>query len=61
MPLSTLIDGYLGVSDVCLSVPVVVGRRGIERTLQPPLDPDETAAFQHCARVVREAIATAGG
>jgi len=28
LPVSTLIDGYKGVSDVCLSLPCVVGRGG---------------------------------
>jgi len=62
MPLSTLIDGtdkrggYAGVAGVCLSVPVVVGREGIVRWMQPELNEEETRAFAHSADVVRAAI-----
>lgn len=57
MPLSVLIDGYQGVSELCLSVPVVVGRGGIVRKLNPQLSEREAEAFRHSARVVAEAIA----
>ncbi|MGH8624307.1 MAG: hypothetical protein ACREYC_03170 [Gammaproteobacteria bacterium] len=56
MPISTLIDGYLGVRDVCLSVPVVVGREGITRVLQPDLNELEIDAFRASAVTVRGAI-----
>lgn len=57
MPLSVLVDGYLGVHDVCLSLPVVVGRAGITRVLHPTFSPEEAQAFHRCAEVVREGIA----
>lgn len=57
MPISTLIAGYQGVRDVCLSVPVVVGREGIVRVLQPELNPQEIAGFHASAAAVRESIA----
>lgn len=56
MPLSVLIDGYLGVRDVCLSLPVVVGREGITRVLYPEFCVEEEQAFRRCAEVVREGI-----
>lgn len=56
-PVSTRIDGYLGVRDVCLSVPVVVGRGGIVQWLEPELTAEEIAAFQHSAAAVRRVIA----
>lgn len=56
MPLSVLIDGYCGVTDVCLSVPVVVGRNGIERWLKPQLCDEEADAFRRSAAVVRGVI-----
>lgn len=57
MPLSVFIDGYLGVRDVCLSLPVVVGRTGVTRILYPELSGEEAAAFRRCAEVVRAGIA----
>ena len=56
MPVSVLIDGFCGASDVCLSVPCVVGRRGVHQQLRPALDAEECAAFRRCAEVVRRAI-----
>lgn len=57
VPLSVKIDGYLGVSGVCLSVPVVVGRRGVERYLHPDLNADEAGRFRAAAEAVRGVIA----
>jgi L-lactate dehydrogenase len=56
MPLSVLIDGFLEVRDVCLSLPVVVGREGVVRVLQPKFRTEEADAFRHCAGVVAETI-----
>jgi L-lactate dehydrogenase len=56
IPLSVKIEGYLGVEGVCLSVPVVVGNRGIERYLQPHLNDQETAQFREAAAAVRRVI-----
>jgi L-lactate dehydrogenase len=57
VPLSVKIDGYLGVSGVCLSVPVVVGRRGVERYLHPDLNAEEAARFRAAAEAVKTVIA----
>lgn len=59
LPLSIELDDYLGVSDVCLSVPVVLGRKGVCRVLHPPLAASEIAAFGRSATIVREASARA--
>jgi len=56
MPLSVRIDGYCGVRDVCLSVPVVVGKDGVDRWLKPELSPAEAAAFRCSAEAVRGLI-----
>jgi L-lactate dehydrogenase len=61
MPLSTHIDGYLGVNDVCLSVPVVVGREGIIRKLLPELSQDEVTMFRRSAEKVRSLIEATRG
>jgi L-lactate dehydrogenase len=56
MPLSVRIDGYLDENEVCLSLPVVVGKNGIERVLQPALNEVEMAAFHRAAQAVRMVI-----
>jgi len=56
MPASVLIDNYVGVKDVCLSVPVVIGRPGVTQVLRPPLNEIETTAFRKSAVIVRKVI-----
>jgi L-lactate dehydrogenase len=56
VPLSVKIDGFLGVEGVCLSVPVVVGKRGIERFLHPNLNAVEAEQFREAAKAVRQVI-----
>ncbi len=53
-PASVLVDGFLGVRDVCLSLPVVLGRQGISRVLHPHLSPGEKTAFRKSAALVKE-------
>jgi L-lactate dehydrogenase len=59
MPVSVAVDGFLGVTDVCLSLPAVVGRGGVERILHPRLNEAETQAFRASAAVVRRQIEAA--
>jgi len=54
MPVSTLIDGYLAQSDLCLSLPCVIGRAGVTRILHPRLSEDEQELFRQSAAAVRD-------
>jgi L-lactate dehydrogenase len=56
MSVSSLVEGPFDLHDVCLSLPAVIGRNGIERVLPITLDASEEAAFRHSAEVVRAAI-----
>jgi L-lactate dehydrogenase len=56
LPVSVAVDGFLGVRDVCLSLPAVVGRGGVERILHPRLNEAETRAFRASADEVRRQI-----
>jgi L-lactate dehydrogenase len=53
MPVSTLVHGSHGVRDVCLSLPAVVGRAGVLKTLKVELTKEEAEAFRHSAKVVK--------
>jgi L-lactate dehydrogenase len=53
LPVSTLID-YPGVGEVCMSLPAVVGRNGIEQQVELPVSESERAALQASARSIRE-------
>jgi L-lactate dehydrogenase len=59
LPVSTLID-FPGVGEVCLSLPSVVGREGVESRLDVRLSHAEAVALQDSARSIR-AVATKFG
>ena len=56
LPVSVMVDGFLGVHDVCLSLPAVIGRSGIERILHPMLNESEAARFRTSATAVGQQI-----
>jgi malate dehydrogenase len=47
------LKGEYGLKDLCLGVPVVLGRAGVERVVEVPMNPSETAAFAASAASVR--------
>ncbi len=53
MPVSSLLDDYHGIGDVCLSVPTLVSHAGAGRLLRPPLSDAELAALRHSADTLR--------
>jgi L-lactate dehydrogenase len=53
LPVSTLLDGEYGISDVCLSLPTVVDRHGARSVLTPSLADGEVAALRRSADAVR--------
>jgi L-lactate dehydrogenase len=56
LPVSSQVSGTYGIRDVCLSVPTVVGRKGVEAQLEIELWPKEVSALQHSGQVLRETI-----
>ena len=41
-PCSALLDGEYGLSDLCIGVPVVLGRNGIEKIIELDLDSEDS-------------------
>lgn len=56
MPLSVYLEGEMGFEDVCLSLPCVVGKNGIEDIIQPPLNEDELQALSQSYQALKQAI-----
>ena len=56
LPVSTLLTGQFGLSDLYLSLPCLVGAEGIARVLVPELNESETAALLASASTIRKAI-----
>jgi len=57
LPVSSLVQGAYEIRDVCLSVPSVIGRRGVEKHMEIKLWPKEQMALQQSARALKETIA----
>lgn len=53
LPVTSRLEGVHGLSGVCLSMPSVVGRSGVERVLATPLDDDELDRLTASAATVR--------
>ncbi|HEY8476781.1 MAG TPA: L-lactate dehydrogenase [Chloroflexota bacterium] len=60
LPISSLMDGQLGLERVALSLPCVIGKHGRERVLVPPLSAEEVEGLRNSARILQEAAASVG-
>jgi L-lactate dehydrogenase len=54
LSVSSLVSGAYGISDLCLSLPSVVNRGGIQKVLHLHLSADEEQKLKHSARVLKE-------
>ena len=53
MPCCVYLEGEYGQNDICLGVPVVIGKNGWEKIVEMDLSADEQAAFNKSADAVR--------
>lgn len=53
MPCSALLEGEYGESDICIGVPVILGKDGIEKIVELDLNDEEKALFKASAEKVR--------
>lgn len=54
IPCSVLVDGEYGQKDICIGVPVVIGKNGWERIVEYKLSDEEKAKFSASADAVRK-------
>ena len=54
IPCSVLLDGEYGEKDICVGVPVVLGKDGFERIIDLGLNDDEKSKFKASADAVRK-------
>jgi len=59
-PVSSLLDGRYGLSDVCLSLPSVVNRTGVAAVMDVPMSGHELDLLKASAGEVREVAASLG-
>jgi L-lactate dehydrogenase len=60
LPVSTLVDGYLGINDVYLSLPAIVNRNGVRQVLNIKLNQEEEQALKNSASVIKKVIKEVG-
>lgn len=56
IPVSAMLEGEYGVSDLCIGVPAVIGNGGVERVIELNLDDFEQDIFNKGVASVKEAI-----
>lgn len=56
LPVSAVLEGEYGLSGLALSIPSVVGKNGIEKVLEIPLDEKESKALQDSAAQLKAVI-----
>jgi L-lactate dehydrogenase len=60
LPVSSLVNGVYGMRDVSISVPTIVGRKGVIQHLEIELWPKELTALQGSAKALKDIIAQVG-
>ena len=56
LPVSSLVSGHYGLNDVCLGLPSILGRDGVKRILDIPLDDGELTALHRSAEKMKNII-----
>ena len=56
LPVSNLVQGQYGIENLCMSVPAIVGRNGVETTLEIPLAEEEHRALAASAQTLQQVI-----
>ena len=57
LPVSTILEGEYGISDVALSTLCAIGNEGVITTLTPKLSDEELEKMRHSAEVLKDVIA----
>jgi len=60
LSISSLMNNYHGLSDVCFSLPTVVDRGGVEQVIHLELDKDEVEKLRHSAELLKTTIKSLG-
>lgn len=60
LPVSSLLTDFHGISDICLSIPCIVNRHGVDTALPIPLNPAEEAGLKNSAETIRETLKSLG-
>lgn len=56
LPVSSMIEGHYGVDGICLGLPSIVGKNGVEAVLDIPLSAEELGKLQSSAQKMKALI-----
>lgn len=56
LPCTVLLEGEYGMNDVCVGVPIKIGKNGIEKIIELNLNEEEMSAFKTSAEHVKKTI-----
>ncbi|MCL5073745.1 MAG: L-lactate dehydrogenase [Actinobacteria bacterium] len=54
LPVSTLVEDYLDVNDLYISLPCVINSEGVKKIIRPVFDEDEEKQFKESAGIIRQ-------
>lgn len=60
LPVSSMLNGWHGISDVCMSAPTIVDRLGVGRNIEIPLQDGELGAMHDSAEAIRATVRRMG-
>ncbi len=58
LPVSAYVEGEYGVSGICIGVPAIIGREGVEKIVELNLVGEERASFEKGAATLKEAVSS---
>ena len=60
LPVSSMLKDFHGISDVCMSVPTLLNRKGVNTAINTPVSDRELAALKRSAETLKETAAQFG-
>ena len=54
MPCAAYVDGYYGLNGIYVGVPVIIGKKGVERIVEIEFTSDEKNMFDHSISAVKQ-------
>lgn len=60
LTISSYLENYLGLSDICLSVPTIISRQGVVSQIELPLSSEELDGLHRSAQVINTVLQQVG-
>lgn len=51
---SSYLQGQYGVKDVCIGVPTIISRKGVQEIIEVPMNEDEQKKFMHSVQTLKD-------